>query len=439
MSFIIVLVCISILILLITWVKLNAFLAFFIVAVLAGLLLGQPVDTIIGSVQKGIGDTLGSLVIIITLGAMLGKIVAESGAARKIAAVLLAVFGRRYLQWALMVTGFIIGIPLFYGVGFVLMVPLIFSVVYQYKLPAIYIGLPMLAALSVTHGFLPPHPAPVALVQQFNASMGLTLLYGLIVAVPVIILAGPVFASALKKIPSVPLATFRPPEMADKDLPGTASSFITSLLPVFLLALATALQYSFSTASSSVKSVIAFAGDSSFVMLISVLIATYTLGIAMGKTMKQVMDIYADAVKDVGMILLIIAGAGAMKQVLTDSGVSTEIANALQTLPVPPLVLGWLIAALIRVCVGSATVAGLTAAGMVAPLVIQSGVNPNLMVLSVGAGSLMFSHVNDSGFWLFKEYFNLSIKDTFKTWTAMESIVSLAGLAAVMLLDLFIK
>lgn len=438
MSFIIVLGCIAILILLITWGKLNAFLAFLLVSVLAGLLLQLPLNKVIVSVQQGIGDTLGSLVIIITLGAMLGKLVAESGAAQKIAAVLMKAFGRRYVQWALMLTGFIIGIPLYYGVGFVLMIPLIFSVVYEYKLPAVYVGLPMLAALSVTHGFLPPHPSPVALVGQLHASMGLTLLYGLMVAVPTIIIAGPLFSQFLKKIPAIPLQTFRPKHIEPAKLPGTAISFITALLPVFLLMITTALPYCFAGSSPAVNAVLAFAGEPAVVMLVAVLVATFTLGISTGQSMKVVMNMYTGAVKDIGMILLIIAGAGALKQVLTDSGVSREIAAALQTWSLHPLVLGWLIAAIIRVCVGSATIAGLTTAGIIAPLMLQSPVDPNLMVLSVGAGSLMFSHVNDAGFWMFKEYFNLSIKNTLKTWSVMETIVSVVGLISVLILSIWI-
>jgi Gnt-I system high-affinity gluconate transporter len=235
MSIAIVLVCIVVLILLITWGKLNAFLAFLIVSLLAGLFLELPAEKIMTSIQHGMGDTLGGLVSIICLGAMLRKLVAESGAAQKIATVLMNAFGVRYLQWALMITGFIIGIPLFYGVGFVLMVPLIFSVVYQYKLPAVYIGLPMLAALSVTHGFLPPHPSPTALVTQFGAGMGETLLYGLVIAIPAIVIAGPLFAKTIKNISTQPLETFRPQTIDKAKLPGTANSFITSLLPVFLL------------------------------------------------------------------------------------------------------------------------------------------------------------------------------------------------------------
>ncbi|MBO9570611.1 MAG: TRAP transporter large permease subunit [Chitinophagaceae bacterium] len=438
MSFLIVFACIAGLILLITWGKINAFIAFLIVSICAGIAFGLPLNSIIKSVEKGIGDTLGSLLIIITLGAMLGKLVAETGAAQKIAMTLMETFGVRYIQWALMLTGFIIGIPLFYGVGFVIMIPLIFSVVYQYKLPAVYIGLPMLASLSVTHGFLPPHPSPTALVIQFHGNMGLTLLYGLIIAIPAIIIAGPVFSRFTRNIISKPLDTFKPADISEKKLPGIANSFISSLLPVFLLSITTALPYIFLHKPESFNNAISFASEPATVMLVSLLIATFTLGIFNGHRMRTLMNYYADAVKDVTMVLIIIAGSGALKQVLADSGVSTEVASALESWPVHPLVLGWLIAAIIRVCVGSATVAGLTTAGIILPLVQHSGVDPNLMVLSIGAGSLFFSHVNDSGFWLFKEYFNLSIKDTFRTWSTMETIVSIVGLAGVLILNIFI-
>ena len=400
-------------------------------------MLGIPFDKIVGSVQKGLGDTLGSLAIIIALGAMLGKLVAESGAAQKIASVMMNAFGEKYIQWALVVTGFIIGIPLFYGVGFVLLVPLIFSVVYQYKLPAVYIGLPMLAALSVTFGFLPPHPAPTALVIQFHANLGLTLMYGLIIAVPAIVIAGPLFSRTLKNIHSVPLQTFQPPSLTPEELPGTASSFISALLPVILLIVATLLPY-FIPGNAVSKPIISFFAEPAVVMLISLAVATYTLGLRQGKKMKVVMSIYADAVKDIAMILLIIGSAGTLKQVLTDSGVSDQIAAQLNGINIHPLILAWLMAAIIRICVGSATIAGLTTAGIISPMIIQTHANPNLMVLSIGAGSLFCSHVNDSGFWLFKEYFNLSIKDTVRSWTAMESIIAVVGLGAVLLLNLIV-
>jgi Gnt-I system high-affinity gluconate transporter len=437
MSILIVALCILLLVLLITWGKVNPFLAFLVTSMLAGWLLGVPLTGIAKSVQKGIGDTLGSLVIVIALGAMLGKLVAESGAAQKIADVMMGLFGTRYIQWGLVCTGFIIGIPLFYSVGFVLMVPLIFSVVYQYRLPAVYIGLPMLSSLSVAHGFLPPHPSPAALVAQFGANMGVTLMYGLIIAVPTIILAGPVYAQTLKNIKSEPLDTFAAKSRSTDALPGAANSFLTALLPVVLLALTTVFTFVFQT-SPSVKILMTFIGDPATVMLISVAVATLTLGLQQGKNMKQIMGIYEEAAKDVAMILLIIAGAGAFKQVLSDSGISQEIANQLQRISLNPLILGWLIAAIIRVCLGSATVAGLTAAGIIAPLIAQQHVDPNLMVIAIGAGSLMFSHVNDPGFWMFKEYFNLSLTDTIRSWSMMETLVAIIGLAGVLLINVFI-
>jgi Gnt-I system high-affinity gluconate transporter len=326
---------------------------------------------------------------------------------------------------------------LFYNVGFVLLVPLLFSVVYRTGLPAVYVGIPMLAALSVTHGFLPPHPAPAALVTQFNANLGLTLLYGIAIAVPTILLAGPFFAKTLKNIKSTPLQTFQAKPLPAEQLPGAANSFLSALLPVILLLAATAISF-FGQLNFIGKNILAFLGDSIVVMLISVLVATFSLGIANGKSMKTISEFYGEAVKDVSLILLIVAGAGALKQILVDSGVSAEIGAMLQGLAVNPLILGWLIAAVIRICVGSATVAGLTAAGIVAPALSQSGVDPNLMVLSIGAGSLVFSHVNDAGFWMYKEYFNLSIKDTFRSWTAMETIVAVAGLSGVLILDFLI-
>ena len=433
----VILFCIVLLVLLVSWAKLNPFIAFLLVSIAAGLMLGIPVNKVTASVQKGMGDILGGLLIIICLGAMLGKLVAASGAAQKIAEVLVSTFGQKYIQWALVAAGFIIGIPLFYGIGFVLMVPLIFSVVYKYKLPAVYIGLPMLASLSVTHGFLPPHPSPSALVVLFHANMATTFIYGLIIAIPAIILAGPMFAQFLKKIPSEPLATFRAEEMPADKLPGAFNSFFTALLPVMLLMVTAFFPY-LGIKDPDVLKLVAFLGDPSIVMLIALIVATYTLGIKQGRSMGQLAVNYTDAVKDISLILLIIAGSGAFKEVLTASGVSNQIADQLKQFNLPPLVLGWLIAAIIRISLGSATVAGLTAAGIVSSLVISEHVNPNLMVLSIGAGSLAFSHVNDSGFWLYKEYFNLSIKDTIKSWSMMETFVSLIGLIGVLILNAFV-
>lgn len=438
MTFLVIILAILSLILLITWGKINPFLAFLVISIITGLLLGIPLSKITTSVTKGIGDTLGTLVVVIVLGAMLGKLVAESGAAERISSSLVRAFGQQNIHWALMLTGFIVGIPLFYNVGFVLLVPLIFSISYKYKMPAVYIGLPMLAALSVTHGFLPPHPSPAALIAQFNANMGMTLLYGIPIAIPAIILAGPIFAKTLKNIKSTPLETFQLEAMPEDKLPSVANSFFTSLMPIFILMVTTILLFIY-TEDGITKNILTFIGDPVVVMLAAVGVATFSLGINMGRSMKSVMNIYGDATKDVALILLIISGAGILKQVLLDSGVSAQIAGALQQINIQPLILGWLIAAVLRLCLGSATIAGLTAAGIVAPLATQSNVDPNLMVLSVGAGSLLFSHVNDGGFWLFKEYFNLSIKDTIRSWSLMETIVSVVGLIGVLLLNLFVS
>lgn len=437
MTFVLVLLSIAILVLLIVWAKMNPFLAFLISAIAAGLMLGLPADQVAKSIQKGMGSLLGDLVIVIVTGAMLGKLVAESGAAQRIAGFLMKIFGEKYITWAMAITGLIVGIPLFYNVGFVLLVPLAFTVSYQYKLPAVFVGMPLLAALSVTHGFLPPHPSPAALVAQFDANMGLTLLYGFLIAIPTIIIAGPLFAPFLKTIKSEPLKTFQADPKPENELPGIFNSIFTALLPVILLIGTTALSLTISK-EDPISPFVNFIADPGVVMLVSLLYATYSLGISRKTKLAHLMDTYTIATKDIAMILLIVAGAGALKQIFTDTGVSQTIAEGLKTWEMHPLILAWLITSVIRVCVGSATVAGLTTAGIIAPLVTTMNVDPNLLVLSIGAGSLMFSHFNDGGFWMFKEYFNVSIKDTLKSWSLMETIVAVAGLAGVLVLDLFV-
>jgi Gnt-I system high-affinity gluconate transporter len=437
MTILLVLLCILILVLLIVWAKLNPFLSFLIASIAAGFVLGLPADEIARSIQKGMGSLLGDLVIVIVMGAMLGKLVAESGSAQQIAGVLMKIFGQKYITWAMAFTGLIVGIPLFYNVGFVLLVPLAFTVSYQYKISAVYVGIPLLAALSVTHGFLPPHPSPAALVAQFDANMGLTLFYGFLIAIPTIIIAGPLFAILLKNVKANPLKTFQADIKPESELPGIGNSFFTALLPVFLLVGTTAISI-YTPSESSFAPFVKFISEPGIVMLVSVLVGTYSLGLRRKLTMTQLMDIYTVATKDIAMILLIVAGAGALKQIFTDTGVNQTIAEGLQTWDMHPLILAWLITAVIRVCVGSATVAGLTTAGIIAPLVTTMNVDPNLLVLSIGAGSLMFSHFNDGGFWMYKEFFNVSIKDTIKTWSLMETIVAVVGLIGVLILDLFV-
>ena len=436
MSFVVIIASIIGLILLISYFKVDAFISFIIISLIAGIALGIPIADVPATINRGVGHIMESLTLIIIFGAMLGKLVAESGAAGRIASVMVGAFGTKHIQWGLMLTGFAVGIPLFYNIGFVLLVPIIFSVAFQYKFPPVYIGLPMLASLSVAHGFLPPHPSPVALVAQFGANIGLTLIYGLLIAIPAIVIAGPIFSQTLKQIQSGPITLFSAQEPTEpRNTPSTWNSFLSATLPVFLLILFTLPEYVTDSLSVEWHSRLAFIGSPTVVMLIAILIATYTLGIRQGRTMKEVMGIYAEAVKEIAGILLIIAGSGVFKQVMEQSGVSLQLAELLRQLPIHPLVLGWMMAAIIRGLIGSATVAALTTASVLIPLVGETGVDPNLMVLAIGAGSLMFSHVNDSGFWMFKEYFNISLKDTLRSWSLMEIIVSIVGICGVMLLN----
>jgi Gnt-I system high-affinity gluconate transporter len=292
----------------------------------------------------------------------------------------------------------------------------------------------MLAALSVAHGFLPPHPSPTAIAGQLHANIGKTLFYGLIVSIPTIILAGIVFGRTMRQYRPAPRpALFIVNLLEPNRLPGLMISLATALMPLILLTATTLLR--FIPAPAPLQKMIAFIGDPNIAMLLSVLAAIYLLGIRRGRAMRELTQSLGEAFKSVAPFMLIIAGAGAFMQVMSDGGLNGYIAKSLEHSSVPPLVLGWSIAAIIRICTGSSTVAALTTVGTLLPLLQQSGVSPELMVLAVGAGSMTFSHVNDGGFWLFKEYFNLTIRQTFATWTVMETMVSVVGLLMVLLLD----
>jgi Gnt-I system high-affinity gluconate transporter len=438
MPLVVITLGILLLFLLILVVRLNAFIAFILVGLAIGMGQGMELNAIVDSIEKGIGNTLGFLVMILGLGAMLGKLVAESGAAQKITNGLIKLFGLKNTRMAVMLTGFIVGVTMFYSVGFVILVPLVFTVAAATGFSLISIALPMLAALSVTHGFLPPHPAPTALSVMFEADMGKTLLYGLIVAIPAILISGPILTRFIPKVEAKPLKEFMTTKVfSEEELPSFSNSILTALLPVILIAVST-LIVNFFPIEGMWLSIIKFIGNPVIALLLTVLAGTYTLGIARGLNMDGVMKIYGAAVSGITMVLLIIAGAGSLKQILIDSGVSEYIGNLLQITSMSPLVIGWLIATLIRFSVGSATVAGLTTAGIVLPLVQSTGVSPELMVLSIGSGSLMLSHVNDSGFWLFKEYFNLNVKETLSSWTVMETSIGISGLLGVLILNQFI-
>lgn len=410
--------------------KVNPMLSLLIVSVITGLMLGLPVQKVMTSITNGIGSTLGGMVMVLALGAMVGKLAEDSGAARKIVYVLIRVFGIGNIQWAVLLTGILVGIPLFYNAGFVVLIPLVFSIASAARLPKLYVGIPMAAALSVTHGFLPPHPGPVALASIFHADIGKTLIYGLELSLPIAVIAGIFFPRSIIKLPLPSDGPAIKPDTLKEDaaLPSAFKSFVTALSPIFFIALGT-IGGAVSTEPVA-KNIFVFLADPTVALLFAIVITLVIQQIPMQKAM----DSCAEGVKSIAMIILIIAAGGAFKQILVDSGIGEQVKVLTANLPVSPLLLGWLIAALLRITLGSATVAALTASGMVIPL-IGVGAPAELMVLAVGAGSLMLSHVNDTGFWMFKEYFNLSLKDTFKTWTVMESLISVLGLAGVLILN----
>ncbi|AKP68038.1 gluconate:H+ symporter [Companilactobacillus ginsenosidimutans] len=448
MPFLVLVLGIALLLFLIIKVKLNTFVSLVVTSIAVGIGLGIPMTKIATSIQDGIGSQLGELSIVFGFGAMLGRLVADAGGAYRIAHTLIQKFGKKRLQLAIVLASFIIGIALFFEVGMVLLVPIVFAIAIEAGVSIMYLGIPMAAALSVTHGFLPPHPAPTAISAVLGASAGHVLLYGIIVAIPAVIIAGPLYTKVARKI--VPDAFDRTgnlsalgPQKEFKldETPGFGISVLTSLFPVILMAITTIYQLVFNGGHlpknpTMLDSIIAFIGTPAISMTISLLIAMYTMGWARRFKTPQIMHTVEEAVKSIAMLLLVIGGGGAFKQVLIDGGVGDAVMNLFSGTNMSPLILGWLIAVVLRIALGSATVASLTAAGLVLPLMQSAGVNPALMVLAVGAGSLAASHVNDAGFWMFREYFDLTIKETLLTWTVLETIISVVGIIGVLLLSL---
>ena len=409
MPLIILAVGILLLFFLIVRVKLNSFISLLIVAGVVGYAEGLPVTQIIPVIQKGLGGTLGGLAIVVSFGAILGKLMAESGGAQRIAMTLINMFGREKVKWAVCLTGFIVGIALFYEIGFVLLIPLVFTIAASAQIRLLEVGIPMAAALSVTHGFLPPHPGPTAISVIYNADIGLTLVYGAILAAPIAIIAGPVFYNFVKDLnPAIPQGLYNPKVFKDEEMPSFGISVFTALVPVILMAGAAIAKMTL-PAGSHALAIMTFLGSPDMGLTISIFIAFYTFG-----------------------------GGGALQQILIDSGVGRYIGGLLMGSDLSPLVLAWSIAAVIRIACGSATVAALTAGGIAAPVVALTGVSPELMVLATGAGSLIISPPNDPGFWLFKEFFGLTVKETVRTWCTMETIISVLGLAGVLILNMFV-
>ena len=424
---------------LIVKVKMNSFLSLILVCILLAFGEGVPVDKIFPTIQKGLGATLGGLTIVVGFGAILGKLMADSGGAQRIATTLINMFGRKNVKWAVCLTGFIVGIALFYEIGFVLLIPLVFTIAVSADIPLLEVGIPMAAALSVTHGFLPPHPGPTAISVIFNADIGKTLIYGIIIAIPTVIIAGPLLYNMVKDIKtSIPEGLHNDKVFTDEEMPSFTSSILTALTPVFLMAISAIGKMMQLPKNAPITHILNFIGDPSVALTISIVVAFYTFGFARGKTMKEIMETSEKAILTVAMILFIVGAGGALKQVLIDSGVGTYIGSLVMGANLSPLTLAWIIASVIRIAVGSATVAALTAGGIVAPLIPLTGVSPELMVLAVGAGSVIFSPPNDPGFWLFKEFFGLTVKQTVRTWCAVETAIAVCGLIGVELLSLFV-
>ena len=434
MTFFSIIVGILLLLVLVTFVKLDAFLSFMIVCLTVGLMEGLSIKETIDAIQTGIGNTMGSLVMILGFGAMLGKLVAESGAANQITNSLVEKFGLKNIQIALIITGFIVGIPMFYTVGFVILVPLVIAIAAQTKLPLLYVGLPMLSSLSVTHGFLPPHPAPTAIGEMYNADLGKILIYGIIIGIPAIFTAKFLLAGTMQRIQPSLLKEYVVKQDDRYAIPSLGISLFVALLPVVLIG-----GVSLAKIFVPDNNILNTLGNPAIAMMIAVFAAIYFFGIRTGRSMPETMKIVAAAVSGVAMVLLIISGAGAFKQVMIATEISDRIGEALSSLGMSPLIMAWLIAAILRVCVGSATVSGMTAAGIMLPMIGTAGVPVELLVIAIGAGSIFFSHVNDGGFWLFKEYFNVSVKETLLSWSLMETIVSVMGLIGVLILNQFVS
>jgi gluconate:H+ symporter, GntP family len=432
-------IAIAVLILMITRFKVYPFLVLIIVSLLLGLAVGMPAGTIVKSFETGNGNTLGHIAIVVGLGTMLGKMMAESGGAERIAMTLINWFGEKNIHWAMMCVAIIVGLPVFFEVGFVLLIPIAFNVAKRTGKSLLLIGMPMVAGLSVVHGLIPPHPAAMLAVQAYHADIGRTIAYGLIVGIPTAIVAGPLFALLvhrhIKLAENNPLAAQfigdgKSDESKEKrDLPSFGVTLFTILLPVILMLIGSWADLVFALKTTA-NDLLKFVGNSDVALLIAVLVSFWTFGASRGFNREQIQKFCGDCLAPIAGITLIVGAGGGFGRVLMDSGISKEIVATATAAHLSPLLFGWFVAALIRLATGSATVAMTTACGIVAPIAQAGGVQvtPELLVLATGSGSLIFSHVNDGGFWLIKEYFGMTVGQTFKTWSLCETIISLMGL-----------
>jgi gluconate:H+ symporter, GntP family len=431
---------VALVVLLITWVRIPAFIALAAGSFFVGLGARMPLADIPRAFQQGVGDTLGFIAMVVGLGTVIGKLLAESGGAVVVSRVLVGALGEKRLDWAMLLSGFLIGLPVFFQVGLVLLAPVLFTAIRQTGTPMLRLGIPLIAGLSVSHGLVPPHPGPLAAIERLGADTGRTLFYSLIIGLPLAMAAGPMFGRFISRRVQVDiggLADQLSTAVAAPRTPSLAITLMTILMPVLLMLLAALAQATL--ADGPLRQWLAFAGSPLVAMLLAALLALYTFGTACGFERGRLLRFAEESVPPIAGVLLVVGAGGGFGRVLDAAGVDTAIAQSMSGMQLSPMVLGWVVAALLRVSVGSATVATVTAASIMAPIATaMPGTNKDLLVIAIGAGSLIASHVNDGGFWLVKEYFNMSISQTVATWTVLETIVSVLGLAGVILLGLIV-
>ncbi|HDR7587696.1 2-keto-3-deoxygluconate permease [Bacillus mycoides] len=435
---IVTLIAIAIVILGVSWWKWHAFISLTVASLFLAIMSGLNLTKIVTAYETGVGSVLGHLVGILALGTILGKMMSDSGAGMQVADFFIRFFGVKKLPWAMLFAGFVIGIPVFFEVGIVILLPLVISIRKTTKQNILLIALPVIAGLSIVHGLVPPHPGAMTAIGIYNANLGKVLLYSLIIALPTAIIAGPVFAKWVHKrvIPENEPELVRVTTVST-DLPSRKASFFIILLPVVLMILSVVAPYI--SLPKKITEFLVFVGNPVIALLISCFAAFYLLGIKQGINKKMIKKLTDESLLPVGSIILIIGAGGGFKQILIESGVGTAIAQMAEHISLSPIVLAFMVAGLIRIATGSATVALTTAAGIVSPVIQHmSGVNLELLVIATGAGSLMFSHVNDAGFWLVKEYLGLTVKETFKTWTVMETLLSFIAFGFALLLNMFV-
>jgi Gnt-I system high-affinity gluconate transporter len=440
MPIIILVLGIALLYFLLVKCKLNGFLSLLITCLVVGAAEGLPLMKVISSIETGMGGTLGHLAIILGLGAMFGRIMADGGGAQRIANTLINKFGRQNVTWAVALTGFVVGITLFWEVSFVVLIPIVFTISTAGKIPLLEVCLPMLSAITISHCFLPPHPGPVAIAAIFNADIGLVLVYGIIIAIPTLLVSGPLFYKIVKKAgvhSEIPSGLAVAKVFEEKDLPGFAISFFTALVPVIII-IASMIAGSIFPKDSLAATAFKFMGHTDIALLIALLVAMYSFGFSQGKSMAELMSTVEKSVKSIAMIVLIIGGGGAFKQVIIDSGVGNYVAALMVGIPLSPYLLAWIITAIIRVAIGSSTVTLFTASGLVLPLLAIPGVSSELMVLALACGSVFFDPPTDAAFWMVKEYCNFTLPQTFVIWGGLTSLIAIMGLIGVMTLSLFV-